>query len=193
MAGTGGAGVRVARRVSAAVRHLFDHREEDLDELDRRRSDRHDPDRREDAEDQREHHLDAGLGRRFFSALPALGAQRLGVHAQRLRDAGAELVGLNQHRDERRDIVDAGAVGEIAQRVGARLAGAQLEVDQPQLVGQILVRERQLFADALQRLVEAEARFDADHEQVERVGQRQPDPMLPLLGHPRRARMPGSR
>ena len=35
--------------------------------------------------------------------------------------------------------------------------------------------ERQLLADALQRLVEAEARFDADDQQVERVGERQAD------------------
>ena len=69
-------------------------------------------------------------------------------------------------------VVDAGAVGEIAQRLGARLAGAQLEVDQPQLVGELRVRERELRADALNRLVEAEPRFDADDEQVERVGQR---------------------
>ena len=42
------------------------------DEPDRRRADGHDPDRREDAEDQREHHLHAGLGRRFLGALAAL-------------------------------------------------------------------------------------------------------------------------
>ena len=75
-------------------------------------------------------------------------------------------------------------VGEVVQRLGARRAGAQLEVDQPQLVGQILVRERQLLADALDRLVEAESGLDADDQQVERVGQRQPDPVLPALRHP---------
>ena len=47
------------------------------------------------------------------------------------------------------EVVDAGAVGEVAQRLGARLAGAQLEVDQPQLVGQLRIGERQLLADAL--------------------------------------------
>ena len=134
---------------------------------------------------QREHHLDAGLRRRFLGALAALGPQRLRVDPQRLRDAGAELVGLDQHRDERAEVVDAGAVGEIAQRLGARLAGAQLEVDQPQLVGELGIGERQLGADALQRLVEPEAGFDADHQQVEHVGERQADPVRPALGDPR--------
>ena len=53
----------------------------------------------------------------LFRALPPLGAQRLGVHAQRLRDAGAELVGLHQHRHQRDDVVDAGALAEVVQRL----------------------------------------------------------------------------
>ena len=47
------------------------------------------------------------------------------------------------------DVVDAGALAEVVQRLGARLAGAQLEVDEPQLVAQVRMRERQLLADAL--------------------------------------------
>ena len=45
------------------------------------------------------------------------------------------------------------------------------------------MRERQLLADALNRLIEAEAGLDADDEQVERVGQAQADAVLPLPGH----------
>ena len=41
-----------------------------------------------------------------LGALFALGAHRVGVHPQRLRDAGAEPVGLYQHGDERRQVVD---------------------------------------------------------------------------------------
>jgi len=33
--------------------------------------------------------------------------------------------------------------------------------------------------DARQRLIEAKSRFDADHQQIERVGQRQANAMLP--------------
>ena len=47
------------------------------------------------------------------------------------------------------------------------------------------IGERQLRADALQRLVEAEARLDADDEQVEHVGERQPDAVRAALGDPR--------
>ena len=50
---------------------------------------------------------------------------------------------------------------------------------------------RQLRADAQQRLIEAEAGFDADDQQVQRVGQRELDPVLrrfasrasPMPGH----------
>ena len=106
--------------------------------------------------------------------------------AQRLRHAGAELVGLDQHRDERAEVVDAGAVGEIAQRLGARLAGAQLEVDQPQLVGQLGIRERQLACrPACSAWSRPRPGLDADHQQVEHVGERQPDPVRAALGHPR--------
>ena len=45
------------------------------------------------------------------------------------------------------------------------------------------MRELELVADALDRLVEAEPRFDADHEQIERVGQPEPDAMLAALRH----------
>src|SRR5207302_10642073 len=41
------------------------------------------------------------------------------LHAQRLRHAGAELVGLNQHRDERDHVLDAGALAEILEGVSA--------------------------------------------------------------------------
>ena len=81
-------------------------------------------------------------------------------------------------------IVHSCAVGQIPERLRPRLAGAQLEVDQPQFVGEIRMREPELLADPLNRLVQAESGFDADDEQVERVRQPQADPMLALLGHP---------
>ncbi len=88
-----------------------------------------------------------------------------------MRDTGAELIGLNEHRAQRGQIVNAGAIGEVAQRIGAAWQGAQLEVHQAQFVREIFVRESQLFADTLQRLIETEARLDADDEQVEGIRQ----------------------
>ena len=79
-----------------------------LDELDRRRADRDDPNRREDAEDEREDHLHAGLRGRLLGPLLALGPQRVRLDAQGSGDARAELVGLHQHRHEvgEADVVD---------------------------------------------------------------------------------------
>ena len=51
-------------------------------------------------------------------------------------------------------------------------------------LGQIGVGERQLVADAQNRLVQAQAGLDADHHQVEGVGQAELDLVLALLGHP---------
>ena len=62
-----------------------------------------------DEDHQREDQLDRGLGRLFFGQLPAAGAHRIALHAQRLGDARAELVGLNQNRRQAAQIVDAGA------------------------------------------------------------------------------------
>jgi hypothetical protein len=143
------------------------------------------PDCREDAGHEREHHLHARLRGGFFGALPALRPQRLGVDAQRLSNARSELVGLNQHRDERVQVVDAGPLGEIAQRIRAGLAGAKLEVHEPQLVRQIGIGERQLLADAGEGLVEPETRFDADDEEVQRIRERQADLVGAPLGEAR--------
>ena len=49
------------------------------------------------------------------------------MRAQRLRDAGAEAVGLDQHGHERPHIVDLGRDrAKISERVEPRLAGADL-------------------------------------------------------------------
>ena len=60
---------------------------------------------------------------------------------------------------------------------------------------EIGIRESELGADAGHGLIEAEAGFDADDEQVERVGERQADAVRAALGQPREdhARAAGSR
>ena len=93
------------------------------------------------------------------------------MRAQRLRDAGAEPIGLHQHRHERAHVVDLGALGEVLERLEARLAGARLGVDQLQLLRERGVGDLELFRALEDRLVEARPGFEADDQQVERIGQ----------------------
>ena len=71
--------------------------------------------RREDAEDERKDQLDRGLGRRLLGPLTPLGAHGVGVDPQRLRNRSAEPVGLDQHGHQRADVLEPGAVGQVAQ------------------------------------------------------------------------------
>ena len=92
------------------------------------------------------------------------------------------------------DVVDAGAVGRgcAAPRTRALPARSSRLISRSSSA-QIGVREGQLLADALNRLVEAEAGLDADDQQVERVGQAETDAVLPALRHAARAPCPAAR
>src|SRR5205823_13630173 len=63
--------------------------------------------------DERERQLDARLARHLLGALAAARAHRVGMRPQRRGDAGSELVGLDQHGDQRVDVLDAGALGQV--------------------------------------------------------------------------------
>ena len=93
------------------------------------------------------------------------------MHAKGLGDAGAEAIGLNQCTHKRADVVNAGAIDQVAEGLGAGLAGAHFEVDQMEFIAQIGMGMVQILADAHQGLVERQAGFDADHGEVEGVGQ----------------------
>src|SRR5688500_7228600 len=107
---SGACAVAMVIRESLLLAYVVAYGSEHLHELDSRRSNRDDPNRREDAHHKREHHLHACLSRGFFGALPALGPKRVREHAQGVGDAGAEFICLNQHGDERRQIVNARAI-----------------------------------------------------------------------------------
>src|SRR5690242_13834483 len=104
--------------------------------------------------------------------------------AKRLRDAGAELVGLNQQRDQRLDVVDLSSGGEILEGFHARLAGSNLGGNQPQLIGERGIGQAELVGSLDNRLVEARSGFDANDEQVERIGKPLADLSFPPLGQP---------
>ena len=132
-------------------------------------------------QDQRDDHLDRGFGGLLFGALASFGAQGIGVNAKGLGHAGSEAVGLDQGSDERANIFHAGAGGQIAKRFDARLAGAGFEVEEVELGGKLGVSVLQIFADAIEGLVEGQSGFDADDGEVERIGKSEANTALALL------------
>ena len=105
-----------------------------------------------------------------------------------LRDRDAELLGLDDRADEVGQRHDLGPRDDVAQRVAARLADADLGQRPPELVRQ---RALQLLDDLAERGVEAETGADGDRQQVEGVRDHQQDGLLALLDPAARARTPG--
>src|SRR5215475_7174365 len=65
-------------------------------QVNQRRPERNEDQRGEDKHNQRNHHFNSRLRCLLFSPLPALGSEGVGVYPQRLHDAGAEAISLNQ-------------------------------------------------------------------------------------------------
>src|ERR1700691_320616 len=128
-------------------------------------------------------HLNSGLGGLLFGPLTAGGAQRVGVHAQSLSHARAEAVGLDERADERANVIDAGAVDEIAEGFSTGLASAHLEIDEVTFVAEIGRGVMQVLADTHQGLVERQSGLDADYGEVKSVGQGDADALLTVFDH----------
>src|SRR5262245_45037758 len=77
------------------------HLAEELGELDPRGTNDDQEQGGQQEEAQREQHLDRQAAGVLLRALAALGAQHVGVGAQRLRHAGAETIALDDQRSER--------------------------------------------------------------------------------------------
>src|ERR1700677_796218 len=90
-----------------------------------------------DEKDEWKDELDGGLGSCFFHLLNALGAKRVGVRAQSLADAGAELFGLNQHGDKVADAVHFGALGQVFPGILAGASGALFQYDDVQFIAEL--------------------------------------------------------
>ena len=108
--------------------------EQDAVNLDECRPEEHQQQRWKDAEDEREKKLQSDFRGRFLCALTALGAQAVGVHAQRGADARAKALGLDQHCHQNVHVLDPGAQGQVAQRFFLAGAGAQFQRDQVELL-----------------------------------------------------------
>src|SRR5579884_3140928 len=155
--------------------HLLQLREQNADQLNSRGPDAYDEHRGKHEQHEHGDHFDGRFCGLFFGALAALGAQRIGVNAERLGNAGTEAVGLHQHRNQGPNVVNARAVGQVAQSFGAGLSGSHLQVHQAEFFAEFFVRVLQIFTDALHGLIERQSGFDADDSQVEGIGQCQPD------------------
>src|ERR1035437_4777626 len=113
---------------------------EDVQQLNDGRADRDYQQGRHHKQHQGNDHFDGSLGGLFFGALAAFGAQGIGMDAQGLGHAGAEAIGLNQSADQGANVVDSGALGQIAEGLDARFTGASFEVEEMELGAQFRVR-----------------------------------------------------
>ena len=135
-----------------------------------------DEQRREDAADEREQHLDRRLGRHLLGALAALDPELLGLDLEHLGDRHAELLGLDDRADEVGQRRDLGARDDVAQGLAAGLPDAHLGERPAELVGQ---RSLELLDHLAERGVKAETGADRDRQQVERVRDHEQDRVLP--------------
>ena len=110
--------------------------------------------------------------------------KRVGAGVQRRCDLRAELFALDQRRGERLDVLDRGALGQIAQRLTERGTRRNFRGHQRQLAANFLLLTLAFGADDLDRLEQSQARFDADDQQVEDVGKLPRDRVLALAGAP---------
>ena len=114
----------------------------------------------------------------LLGALTALDPQLLGLGPQDARDRHTEHVGLDHGQRERVELLDVGAVREVAEGVGARHAQLDLLQHAGELRGQ---HAGDVLDDLRDGGVERQARLDADRQQVQRVRQRPDDLLLALL------------
>src|SRR3984893_11326456 len=153
------------------------------DQLNNRGTDSHEDDGRQNEHHQGRDHLNRSFRSLLFGALAALGTERVGVHAQRLGNAGTEAVGLDEGGDQGANIVNPGADHQIAEGLGARLSGTHLKIDQMKLVAQIGVGIMQIAADAHHGLIEGESGFDAYDCEIEGVSQTEANALLAIFNH----------
>jgi hypothetical protein len=150
------------------------------DQFDDGGSDGDEDDRRQNKKHEGGNHFDRSFGGLLFGALPALSAEGIGVYAQSLSDAGAETIGLDECTHKRANVIDTGALDEVAEGLGARLAGAHLEVDEMKFIAEIGVGVVQILADPHQSLVERESGLHANDGEVEGIGKSDADAALAI-------------
>ena len=120
---------------------------------------------------ERKEKLDRELCGLFFNLLNAFCAQCIRVNAKRLADAGSELLGLHQHRNQVANHVYIGAFRQMLPGIRTRTAGALFERNNSKLIAQRRLRFAQLLRRARRSLIQAESGLDADHQQIKNIRQ----------------------
>ncbi len=119
---------------------------------------------------------------------------------ERLCDRGPEAVRLDQHGDEGADLGHPRSVTQVAQRLLAGRPRPDLEAHQRELLGEGPAHPAHLLTHLHEGLVQPQSRLHTDHHQIERVGKRAlqlvlPAPHLPLHvdegDHPAQEAHPG--
>src|SRR5262249_54388450 len=146
-----------------------------------RRPKRHDVESGKQAKHQREDELDANLRSSLFRALPSLRTRDVRVRSECLSDARAKSIRLNQHRDERSNVVNFRAISEILESFNAGLPGSDFARNHPELLGERRMGESQFFARLQDGLIECRASLEADDKQVQGVGESVFDTFLAQL------------
>jgi hypothetical protein len=139
---------------------------------------------RQDAEDQRKDHQRPDPRRLLLRALNTLVAQLVGKDAQGIGDAGPETHALQQHGHQRLNVLQPGARLQILERRAVVHARPRLQREQPQLIGQIRMRDVELSRHALDRRPQTQPRLGTDHQQIHGIGQTLTQTMLTLAGDP---------
>ena len=102
----------------------------------------------------------------------ALRPHGVGLNTQGLRDVGAKAVRLNDHADERGDVVHPRAKRQVAQGLLTPHAGAQLQRHQPQFIGHFLAANAQLGSGAIHGGIQTQPGLHTHRHQVQRIRQR---------------------
>ncbi len=92
-------------------------RQQDPIDLDEGRAEQDEQQGWKNEEHQRKKKLERNLGGDFLGAKLPLGPQLVGKDAQRVADARAETISLNQHGGEGVDLLHAGPECQVAQRL----------------------------------------------------------------------------
>src|SRR5919202_911428 len=160
-----------ANRTTTAMRPASTRRgrgsamDEHLGDPDRAGTDHDDEEDREDADQDREDDLHGDLLRLLLRALTTAHPQLARLLAEHAGDGHAEPVRLDQGGDERLDLVDVAALGDIRERLHARAAELNLLEHPGELRRQ---RPRGVVGPLPQAGVEAQAGLDAESQPVKK-------------------------